>query len=105
VPSVTTVVDVSKPPVRVTATKVIFAKKTYTAKTLANRFGVKIVSSKATVTMSVSKSSKRICTVSKSKLITLKAGKCIVTFKVQEPRSKKGNIPKAIKTTKTLIVQ
>jgi hypothetical protein len=105
VPSVTTVVDVSKPPVRVTAAKVIFAKKTYIAKTLANRFGVKIASSKATVTMSVSKSSKRICTVSKSKLITLKAGKCIVTFKVQEPRSKKGNIPKAIKTTKTLIVK
>lgn len=109
VPSVTTVVDVSKPPVRVpvvaTATKVIFAKKTYTAKTLANRFGVKIVSSRATVTISVSKSSKRICAVSKSKLITLKAGKCIVTFKVQEPRSKKGKIPKAIKTTKTLIVQ
>jgi hypothetical protein len=105
VPSVTTIVDVSKPPVRVTAAKVIFAKKTYTAKTLANRFGVKIASSKATVTMSVSKSSKRICTVSKSKLITLKAGNCIVTFKVQEPRSKKGNIPKAIKTTKTLIVK
>jgi len=105
VPSVTTVVDVSKPPVRVTATKVIFAKKTYTAKTLANRFGVKIVSSKATVTMSVSKSSKRICTVSKSKLITLKAGKCMVTFIVQEPKPKKGKTPKPVRTTKVMVIR
>jgi len=86
------------------AARTVGKKKTFVAKTLAKRVGIKTVSSKATVTMSVSKSSKKICVVSKSKLMTLKGGKCIVTFTVQEPKPKKGKLPKATKTTKTLVV-
>ena len=40
-----------------------------------------------------------------SKLKTLKAGNCVVTFTVQEPKPKKGKKPKATKTVKTLVVQ
>ena len=108
-PSVTTRVDPPTAPIRPpsvgSVTQSVFVKKSYAPRTLAKRYGVKIVSSKATVTMSVSRSSKKICTVSKSKLVTLKAGKCTVTFTVQEPRPRKGKTPKAIKTTKTLIVK
>lgn len=108
-PSVTTRVDPPTAPIQPPSvgavTQSVFAKKSYAPRTLAKRYGVKIVSSKATVTMSVSKSSKKICTVSKSKLVTLKAGKCTVTFTVQEPRPRKGKTPKAIKTIKTLIVK
>ena len=86
------------------AARTVGKKKTFVAKTLAKRVGIKTVSSKATVTMSVSKSSKKICVVSKSKLMTLKVGKCLVTFTVQEPKPKKGKLPKATKTTKTLVV-
>jgi uncharacterized repeat protein (TIGR02543 family) len=86
------------------AARTVGKKKTFVAKTLAKRVGIKTVSSKATVTMSVSKSSKKICAVSESKLMTLKVGKCLVTFTVQEPKPKKGKLPKAKRTTKTLVV-
>jgi hypothetical protein len=89
----------------VAGTKTIGFKKSYVVKTLAKRVGIKIVSSKATVSISVSKTSKKICLVSKSKLSTLKAGKCKVTFTVQEPTPKKGKKPKAKKTTMTLVVK
>jgi uncharacterized repeat protein (TIGR02543 family) len=87
------------------AARTISAKKKYVVKSLAKRVGVTIVSSKATVSFKVSKSSKNICTKSGSKLKTLKAGNCIVTFTVQEPKPKKGKKPKATKTVKTLVVQ
>jgi hypothetical protein len=65
---------------------------------------VKTVSPKAKVTFSIKKASRKICTKSGSKIKTLKAGNCVVTFKVQEPKPKKGKKPKATKTTKTLVV-
>ena len=80
-------------------------KKKYSAKALAKKVGVTIVSSKAKVTFKVAKSSSKICTKSGSKLKTLKAGNCVVTFTVQEPKPKKGKKPKATKTVKTLVVQ
>jgi uncharacterized repeat protein (TIGR02543 family) len=80
-------------------------KKKYSAKALAKKVGVIIVSSKAKVTFKVAKSSSKICTKSGSKLKTLKAGNCVVTFTVQEPKPKKGKKPKATKTVKTLVVQ
>jgi hypothetical protein len=83
----------------------VSAKKKYSGKALAKRVGVTIVSSKATVSISVAKRSRNICARSYSKLKTLKAGKCVVTFTVQEPKPKKGKKPKATKTVKTLIVQ
>jgi len=85
--------------------RTINAKKKFTAKTLAKKVGVKIISKKATVSVKVPKSSQRICIKSGSKLKTLKAGKCVVTFTVQEPKPKKGKKPKATKTVKTLVVQ
>lgn len=81
------------------------AKKRYSAKSLAKQVGIGTVSSMATVTMSVAKSSAKICAVSKTKLSTLKAGNCVVTFTVQEPKSKKGKLSKATKTKKTLLVK
>ncbi len=86
-------------------TPTISIKKVFTAKNLAANVGVKLKSQKATVSFSVSKSSKKICTKSGSRLKTLKAGNCVVTFTVQEPKPKKGKKPKAAKTVKTLVVQ
>jgi hypothetical protein len=87
------------------AARTVKAKKNYSAKSLAKQVGIKTVSSKATVTMSVAKSSKKNCAISKAKLSTLKTGNCVVIFTVQEPKSKNGKLPKATKTTKTLVVK
>ena len=80
-------------------------KKSFSAKSLGKQVGVAIISPKATVSLSVAKASKKVCTKSGSKLKTLKAGNCEVTFTVQEPKPKKGKKPKATKTTTTLVVQ
>ena len=87
------------------AARTISAKKKYAIKPLAQKVGVTIVSSKATVSFKVAKSSSKICTKSGSKLRTLKAGNCNVTFTVQEPKPKKGKKPKATKTVKTFVVK
>ena len=99
------VVGTVKAPATVTSTGVVSAKKKYSAKSLAKRMGVKIVSSNATVYISVAKSSKKVCTESGSMLKTIKAGKCVVTFTVQEPKPKKGKKPKATRTVVELLVQ
>ena len=108
-PSVTTEVAMTNPPIQVpvavTPTQFFADKKAYTAKSLAKQVGVTTVSKKATVSFKVAKSSTKICTKSGTKLKTLKAGNCVLTFTVQEPRSKKGKLPKATKTVKTLAVQ
>ncbi len=87
------------------APNVVVASKTYAARSLVKTVGLTNVSSKANISISVAKSSKNICTKSGSKLKTLKAGNCVVTFTVQEPKPKKGKTPKATKTVKTLVVQ
>ena len=87
------------------AARTLGFKKSFAIKTLAKRVGIKIVSSKATVSLTVSKTSKKVCAASKFKLNTLKAGKCKATFTVQEPTPKKGKKPKAKKTTMTLVVK
>jgi hypothetical protein len=108
-PSTTAEVVLANPAIRVpvaaTSTRVFEAKEAYGAKSLAEQVGVTIVSKKATVSFKVANSSKGICTVSGTKIKTLKAGNCVVTFTVQEPRSKKGKLPKSKKTIKTLVVQ
>lgn len=80
-------------------------KKKFTSKSLAVKTCLTTVSPNAKVTIKVAKSSKKVCTKSGSKLKTLKAGNCIVTFTVQEPKPKGGKKPKATKTVKTLVVQ
>lgn len=80
-------------------------KKKHTAKSLAAKTCITTVSPKAKVSISVSKTSKKVCTKSGSKLKTVKAGNCVVTFTVQEPKPKKGKKPEATKTVKTLIIQ
>jgi uncharacterized repeat protein (TIGR02543 family) len=86
------------------AARTIKVKSKFAGKALASRIGVKMVSPKAKVTFKISKASKKICTKSGSKIKTLKAGNCVVTFTVQEPKPKKGKKPKATKTVKTLVV-
>ena len=108
-PSTTAEVVLANPGIRVpvaaTSTRVFEAKEAYGAKSLAEQVGVTIISKKATVSFKVANSSKGICTVSGTKIKTLKAGNCVVTFTVQEPRSKKGKLPKSKNTIKTLVVQ
>jgi uncharacterized repeat protein (TIGR02543 family) len=87
------------------AARTVSAKKTLAPNTLAKKVGVKIVSPKAKVTMTVAGSSKKSCAVVAGKLKTLKAGNCVVSFTVQEPKPAKGKQPKATKTTKTLVVK
>jgi uncharacterized repeat protein (TIGR02543 family) len=86
------------------AARTIKVKSKFAGKALASRVGVKMVSPKAKVTFKISKASKKICTKSGSKIKTLKAGNCVVTFTVQEPKPKKGKKPKATKTVKTFVV-
>lgn len=108
-PSTTAEVAIANPPIQVpvaaTPTQVFIANKAYTAKSLAEQVGLTTVSKKATVSFKVAKSSTKICTKSGTKLKTLKAGNCVITFTVQEPNSKKGKLPKSKKTVKTLAVQ
>jgi hypothetical protein len=87
------------------AARTVGTKKRFPAKSLAANVGIKTVSPKAKVTFSIAKSSKKVCSKSGSKIKTLKAGNCVVTFTVQEPKPKKGKKPKATKTVKTLVVQ
>jgi hypothetical protein len=85
--------------------RTISAQKSVAPRTLAKRVGVKVVSHRAEVSMTVAKSSKKNCAIVARKLKTIKAGKCVVTFTVQEPKTKKGKMPTATKTVKTLVIQ
>jgi hypothetical protein len=87
------------------AARTITGKKTLVPSALAKKVGVKIVSPKAKVTMTVASSSKKNCAVVAGKLKTLKAGNCVVSFTVQEPKPAKGKQPKATKATKTLVIK
>jgi hypothetical protein len=87
------------------AARTITGKKTLAPNALAKKVGVKVVSSKAKVTMTVAGSSKKNCAVVAGKLKTLKAGNCVVSFTVQEPKPAKGKLPKATKTTKALVIK
>ena len=108
-PSTTAEVAIANPaiqaPVVAPSTHVVVARKAYAARSLAEQVGVTIISKKATVTFKVANSSRKNCTISGTKLKTLKAGNCVVTFTVQEPKSIKGKLPKSKKTVKTLAVQ
>ena len=87
------------------ASRTVSAKATFASKSLANRVGVKMVSSKAKVTFTVASSSRKICVKSGTSLRTLTVGNCRVTFTVQEPKPKKGKALKPKRTTKTLVVR
>jgi hypothetical protein len=87
------------------AARTVGVKKSFVAKSLAAKVGIKTISPKAKVTFSIAKSSKKVCSKSGSKIKTLSVGNCVVTFTVQEPKPKKGKKPKATKTVKTLVVQ
>jgi uncharacterized repeat protein (TIGR02543 family) len=95
----------SQPPVVNVSVPTFSNKRTFEPRALARQVGVKIVSSKASVSVKVSASSRKICTTVGSRLRTLKAGRCVVTFTVQEPKPKKGKQPKPTRTVTTLIVQ
>ena len=56
------------------------------------------------VTLTVSKSSRKICKISGGKLFALKPGTCAVSVSVQAPKPKKGKKPKPVKTTGSVSV-
>jgi uncharacterized repeat protein (TIGR02543 family) len=87
------------------ATRTVGVKKSLVAKKLAKKVGITIVSPKAKLSISVAKSSKKICKKSGSKLKTLKRGNCVVTFTVQEPKPKAGKKPKPTKIRKIFVVR
>ena len=87
------------------ASRTVSARAKFASNSLANRVGVKMVSSKAKVTFTVASSSRKICVKSGTSLRTLKAGTCRVTFTVQEPKPKKSKALKPKRTTKILVVQ
>jgi hypothetical protein len=80
------------------ASRTVSAKNSFSANSLAQRTGVKIVSPKAAVTLAIAGGSKKVCTKSGSKLKTISAGNCVVTFTVQEP------MPNAQKVSKSLVI-
>jgi uncharacterized repeat protein (TIGR02543 family) len=87
------------------AKRTVGVKKSFAITSLAVKVGVSTKSPKAKVTFSIAKSSKKICVKSGTKIKTLKVGKCVVTFSVQEPKPKAGKTPKAKRTVKTLVVR
>jgi hypothetical protein len=103
-PAAVTEQPVSAPAASATAVASLAKKKLFLAKNVAKLFGVKIVSSRAVVTMSTSKTSTKVCTMSGTRLKTLTAGKCLVTFTVQEPTPTHGKKPRATISRKTLLV-
>ena len=80
------------------ASRTISAGKSYSMKALAKRVGVPIVARNASVTVVIANGSKKVCAQSQSKLETSKAGRCVLTFTVQEPA------PRALKVTKSLVI-
>jgi hypothetical protein len=105
IPATAPTTTVAIPAVVSQPTGIITLNKTYAANSLAKKFGVNIMSPKATVTLSIAKSSLKTCALAKTALKTLRRGNCVVTFTVQEPLSKNGKKSKATKTTKLLVVQ
>ena len=79
-------------------------KKTVSAKTIANQLGMQIPK-KSKVTVSVRKTSKKICRVSKGRVVALKPGACFVTVSVQAPKPKKGKKPKPVKQMTVITVE
>jgi hypothetical protein len=86
------------------AARTVSVKKTLAPNALAKKVGVK-ASSKAKVTMKVAGSSKKNCAVVAGMLKTLKAGNCVVSFTVQEPKPAKGKQTQVTKANKTLVVK
>jgi uncharacterized repeat protein (TIGR02543 family) len=84
--------------------RAVLAKKKYSVKSLAKRFDVLTISKKVKISFKVAKASKKICRVSGTRLITLKAGTCKVTFIFQGPKTDQGTKPKATRTVEVLIV-
>lgn len=87
------------------AKRTLRVKSSLNIKVLAKQVDVNVISPKATISISIAKSSNKICSKSGAKLKTIRSGNCIVTFTVQEPKPKRGKKPKAVKTIKTFIIQ
>jgi uncharacterized repeat protein (TIGR02543 family) len=87
------------------ASRTIGAKGKFAGKALAQRVGLPLISPKATVTLKVSKSSKKVCAKSGNALKTLGPGNCIVSFTIQEPKVKGGKKPAATRVDKIFVVR
>ena len=78
-------------------------KQKTTSKSLANQIGMS-VTPKAKIKLTVAKSSRKICKVSKGKLVALKRGNCLVTVAVTPKKTKKIKKPKAIKRSTVVAI-
>jgi len=82
----------------------ISEKSLYLAKILAKSSHVKISSTRAVVSILISKDSTKICTRAGNRIKTIKPGMCVITFIVQEPTNN-GITPKASRTTRSFVVK
>lgn len=85
--------------------KTIQKKKSYVITALAKLVGIKVASKTVKIDIVVSQQSKNSCVRVGTKLKTLKSGKCVVTFILQETIRRNGKLLKPTKTKTTLIVK
>lgn len=94
-------------PVPVAASSASFGtlapKKSISAKTIARQLGM-LIPKKSKVTVSVQKKSKKICRVSKGRVVAIKPGACFVTVSVQAHKPQKGKKPKPVKQMTVITV-
>lgn len=83
---------------------VLTAKKPVSVKTLLNHYGI-TPPKKSKVTLSVRRSSAKVCRVAKPGLRYVGPGRCGFTLTVQPPKLKSGKTPKAIKRSGVLITR
>ena len=82
----------------------ISEKSLYLVKILAKTSHVKISSSRAVVSILISKDSTKICTRAGNRIKTIKPGMCVITFIVQEPTNN-GVRSKVSRTTRSFVVK
>ena len=82
----------------------ISEKSLYLVKILAKTSHVKISSSRAVVSILISKVSTKICTRAGNRIKTIKPGMCVITFIVQEPTNN-GVRSKVSRTTRSFVVK
>ena len=82
----------------------ISEKSLYLVKILAKTSQVKISSSRAVVSILISKDSTKICTRAGNRIKTIKPGMCVITFIVQEPTNN-GVRSKVSRTTRSFVVK
>lgn len=87
-----------------TTARTLKVKKTYSAKVLAGKISLSIPT-KATISVVTSTATKKYCVKSGSSVKALKTGNCLVTFKIQRPKTSLGVKPPLQSIVMQLIVK